>query len=126
MKAKISYIISLIGTLACIIALPLNAESLRISQIDTSTLLLNQEVQVYISVTDDKGAPVDNITVSRFKIFESADGTTYREIPKINSFKTMANYESGINFLLLIDNSGSMYRDIQGKRIRSINKARIS
>jgi Ca-activated chloride channel homolog len=49
-----------------------------------------------------------------FSVYESADGNDYRKIPAITDFQGMVNYESGINFLLMLDNSGSMYEDING------------
>ena len=126
MKTFMTKIYILTGIFVWLMTASLWAESLRISQIDASTLLVNQEVGVYVSVTDNRGEPVDDLSASRFSIFESADGKNFTKIPEITSFRTMANFESGINFLLLIDNSGSMYRDIQGRRVRSDSRARIS
>ncbi len=101
-------------------------DSVRISQIDSSKLLLNQNVKVYISVTDDKGEPIGNLAAGAFKLFESHNRKNFREISRIESFETMANYELGINFLLLIDNSRSMYRTMKGKRTKRKSSQRIS
>jgi Ca-activated chloride channel family protein len=95
------------------------AESVRISQIDPSLLLFKQNVKVYVSVTGRDGAPVKNIGKEKFSVFESADGHVFKRIPAIKDFKTMANYEAGINFLLLIDNSGSMYLDMKQRLTRN-------
>ncbi len=92
------------------------ADQVRISQIDSSRLLLNQEVKLYVSVTDEAGMPVSKLSKDVFTIFESPNGTDFQKIPDISGFETMANYEAGINFLLLIDNSGSMYRNMKGQR----------
>jgi Ca-activated chloride channel family protein len=96
-----------------------HAESVTISQIDPSTLLYNQNVKVYVSVTDKFGAPIKNIRKDDFTVFESADGYNFKLIPEIKGFQTMANYEAGINFLLLIDNSGSMYLDMKQRLTRN-------
>lgn len=102
------------------------ADSVRISQIDSSSLLLNQNVKVYINATDNKGEPIKKLTREMFNIFESADGKKFTKINNIVNFETMANYESGINFLLLVDNSGSMYRTMQGRRTKNKNNTRIA
>lgn len=104
----------------------LSAESLRISQIDPSMLLFNQNVKVYISITDENGAPLKNIGRDKFAIFESADGNKFKQIPEIKDFQTMANYEAGINFLLLIDNSGSMYLNIQQRLTRNAADMKVN
>lgn len=102
------------------------ADSVRISQIDSSGLLLNQNIKLYMSVTDDTGKPVRELPASAFNIYESINGKNFTKIPEISGFDTMANYESGINFLLLIDNSGSMYRNMRGKKTKRDKDRRIS
>jgi Ca-activated chloride channel homolog len=102
------------------------ADYVRISQIDSSRLLLNQEVKVFVSVTDEAGEPAAKLSQDAFTLYESPDSKEYVKIPKINNFQSMANYESGINFLLLVDNSGSMYENIQGKRTRIEKDKRIA
>src|SRR4030067_2968811 len=96
-----------------------HAESVRISQIDPSMLLFKQNVKVYVSVTDKVGAPVKSIGKEKVTVLESADGHAFKRIPAIKDFQTMANYEAGINFLLLIDNSGSMYLDMKQRLTRN-------
>jgi Ca-activated chloride channel homolog len=99
-------------------------DSLRISQIDTTSMLFNQKVKLYLSITDDNGDPVKNLEEQMFKVFESADNTQFQQ-NKIVDFETNSNITNGINFLLLIDNSGSMYLDMNGKRTNEQNKKRI-
>ncbi|MDY6934075.1 MAG: VWA domain-containing protein [Spirochaetota bacterium] len=103
-----------------------SAYSVRISQIDASTLLLNQNIKIYVSVTDEFGEPVKQLQRDAFSILESSNGRDYATIPSISGFETMANYELGINFLLMIDNSGSMYRDLNGKKTKYDSAKRIS
>lgn len=102
------------------------SDSVRISQIDTSKLLFNQDVGVYVSITNDDGDPVKNLTKDMFTIYESTDGNNFEKIDKITEFNNNANYEQGINFLLLIDNSGSMYQDMNGRNTNNENNMRIT
>ena len=102
-----------------------SSESLRISQIDTSSLLLDQNVRAYVSVTNEKGKAIKYLSKWMFNVSESADGKRFQKV-KIVDFLTNANHESGINFLLLIDNSGSMYYDMNGKKTKNKSKMRIT
>ncbi|HOO71324.1 MAG TPA: VWA domain-containing protein [Spirochaetota bacterium] len=108
-------------TILIFCSVPVLAQSVRISQIDTSSLLINQNVRLYVGLSDNKGLPITGCTADNFSLFESQDGKTYTRIPQITAFNPRANYESGINFLLLIDNSGSMYRSMKarGKFLKS-------
>ena len=91
------------------------AENISITQIDTSSLLSDQIVKVYLSITDNSGRPIENIERDMFNVFESVDGNDYTQIDHILDFKSKINVTEGINFFLLIDNSGSMYYTIQGE-----------
>ncbi len=109
-----------------LISSPLFSDNIRIAQIDASRLLINQTVQVYVSVTDEQGKPVEGLTADSFTVYESADGRDFTEIPRITGFKPQANSMDGINFLLLIDNSGSMYDTLSGKPTEDKAKMRIT
>jgi Ca-activated chloride channel homolog len=102
------------------------ANQVRISQIDSSGLLLNQEVKLYVSVTDEIGTPVTKLPKEFFSIFESPNGNDFQRIGDIPGFETMTNYEKGINFLLLIDNSGSMYQNMKGRRTNKEYERKIT
>ncbi len=91
--------------LAAAAAFPLN---LSLAQIDSAGLLLHQGVNAYVSVTDDQGEPVTNLPQEAFSISESPDGEHYTKVPVLR-FEPKAGANEGISFLLLIDNSGSMY-----------------
>ena len=98
------------------------AESLRISQVDNSSLLLNQLVKVYISVTDNNGKPVKDLNKDNIQIFEQS--SSYSEKAKqLEDFLQGANVNHGINMLLVVDNSGSMYWDASGKIKNSKNES---
>ncbi len=102
------------------------SDSVRISQIDTSKLLINQNVDVYVSITNDQGNPIKNLSKEMFTIYESTDGKDFVQIDKITDFNNEVNSQKGINFLLLIDNSGSMYQDMNGRNTSNENNMRIT
>ncbi|MCK5570535.1 MAG: VWA domain-containing protein, partial [Spirochaetes bacterium] len=90
------------------------SESIRISRIDSNSLLLNQKIKVYLSVTDENGKPVKDLGIDNFEIFESPENHTGQE-REILAFEKGVNINRGINLLLVLDNSGSMYWDGSGK-----------
>ena len=49
------------------------ADSVRISQVDSSDLLLKQQIKLYLSVTDDEGTPLTKLKQANFEILESPD-----------------------------------------------------
>ncbi|MDH5560691.1 MAG: VWA domain-containing protein [Deltaproteobacteria bacterium] len=109
-------------------ALPAAAfsESVRIAQIDASGLLFKQKIKLYVSLTDDSGVPLKNAALNQFSVFESADNRDFVEIPQVTDFKIGENYEQGVNFLLMIDNSGSMYRSMEGEKASDEAEMRIT
>ena len=90
------------------------SESIRISRIDSNSLLLNQKIKVYLSVTDENGKPVKDLGIDNFEIFESPENHTGQE-REILAFEKGVNINRGIHLLLVLDNSGSMYWDGSGK-----------
>jgi len=88
-------------------------DSIRISQVDSRTLLINQQVKAYISVTDRDGRPVPGLSRNPFSISESSDSGM--KGCEILSFQESVNISGGINILFVIDNSGSMYWDSSGR-----------
>jgi len=101
------------------------AESLRICQIDTSRLLLNRKVRLSISVTDEDGMAVKNLSEDYFRIYDMANNSAkpgsgekskFKPIAPIDDFRVGANYEEGVYYLLMLDNSGSMYWTLNGNK----------
>lgn len=101
------------------------AINVSVAQIDSSRLLLAQTVGVYASATDDEGNPMPGLRQENFRVLESADGTSWRE-RTITSFTPNAGGTQGIAFLLLIDNSGSMYDTVAGTRTTDAALMRIT
>jgi Ca-activated chloride channel family protein len=100
--------------------------NVRLSQIDPSRLLLTQNVRLYVSVTDDRGLPVEGLGAEAFRIFESPDGQDFQRIEGLSEFKPGAASAEGITFLLLIDNSGSMYDTTAGRATEDVGRMRIT
>ena len=100
--------------------------NVRLSQIDASRLLLTQTVRLYVSVTGDLGVPVEGISPESFTIFESPDGQNFERLEGLTEFKPQAASAEGINFLLLIDNSGSMYDTLEGRTTEETARRRIT
>lgn len=91
------------------------AETLSISQIDSSSLLLSQQVDLYLSLSDEEGNPVEGVKLGDLRVYESADGEDFEPVPAVESLAAKPNKEQGIHILLLIDNSGSMYDTLEGE-----------
>lgn len=104
----------------------LNGENLNISQIDSSSLLLNQNIDLYLQITDEKGDSISGVTKNNFKVSESSNHLEYSSELEILDLKEGINRINGINFLLLVDNSGSMYRAISGEETEDLSEMRIS
>lgn len=97
-----------------------------LAQIDASRLLLTQNVSVYVSVTDDQGRPVEGLGPEGFSIAESSDGVLFQQIRQFSAFTARAGATTGITFLLLLDDSGSMYDSLDNKPTTDPARMRIT
>jgi Ca-activated chloride channel family protein len=86
-----------------------------LAQLDASRLLITQRVDAYVSVTDDNGVPREGLDRGAFRVSESSDGQSFRPVASLLRFQPRAGAENGIAFLLLLDNSGSMYDSLDGR-----------
>lgn len=89
-------------------------EVLGIRQIDTSSLLLSQKIDLYLSVVDEGGGTVTGLTLDDFTVSESPDGLEFGDPAEILRVEEGLNREQGIHILLMLDNSGSMYDKMDG------------
>jgi Ca-activated chloride channel family protein len=99
--------------LATAIHQQVHGNTVRVAQIDNSLLLINQRVGVYVSVTGAGGVPVKGLGREMFTLYESTEEQRL-ERPIID-IREGVNVIQGVNFLLVIDNSGSMYWDAAGR-----------
>ncbi len=103
----------------------LGAQSIRIGQVDPSRLLTRQEVDIYLGVTRAGGDIPTDLAADAFRVEESADGRTFTEA-EVLSLTPVADIDEGITFLLLVDNSGSMYQTIRGEDTEDPEEMRIT
>jgi Ca-activated chloride channel family protein len=102
-----------IGILIFITALfSVNADNIAITGIDSTGILRTQKVNLYITRTNNQGEPAD--PVEDISVFESPNGDDWVPVDDIVVDRE-ANRREGIGFLLLLDNSGSMYDNLEGK-----------
>ncbi|HNQ97389.1 MAG TPA: VWA domain-containing protein, partial [Treponemataceae bacterium] len=85
-------------------------KSLSITQIDNSRLVSTQTIRLYLSIHGESFSPdTQNIIVE-----ESDNGKDFKKVRLVEVTKN-ANQSEGISFFLLLDNSGSMWDDLEGK-----------
>ena len=88
-------------------------ENISISQLDTSKLFISSSIDCYVRLTEENGNPLEIINpesdLSMFHIEE--DKNIYLPVLDIKKNKDSSE---GITFLLLLDNSGSMYDPVRG------------
>ena len=104
-------------------ATAVSAQSLRVTQIDTGALLVQGQIDAYVSLTGPEGDLLKSVDPKAFSASErGADGSRSLEILDV---RAEAARETGIDFLLLVDNSGSMYDPFQegGTRIEYAQQA---
>lgn len=102
------------------------AQNVTVSQVDPSRILVNQEVRLYVSVTDRFGEPVEGLPEESFAVFEAPKPDA--EFVPIESITVTekANVAAGINFFLLVDNSGSMYDTLLGEPTEAPERMRMA
>jgi Ca-activated chloride channel family protein len=101
------------------------SENIAISGIDSSNLLFNGTISLYLNITDNEGETLTGISPKDLLIKESMDGTNYSDV-EITSLSEGSNEDKGISFLLLVDNSGSMYDRINGEETDNFEQTRLS
>lgn len=98
-----------------LVAVPglLAGQSIRLGQVDPNRLLTHQEADLYLGLTDSSGEVPPSVSLNQFLVEESTDGRTFREVPAL-SIRPVSELDAAITFLLLVDNSGSMYQTLEG------------
>jgi Ca-activated chloride channel homolog len=102
------------------------ADTVSLAQLDASRLLVSQRVDAYVSVTDEAGAPLPGLPRDAFRVAESADGQAFTPVQSIITFQPGAGAANGIAFLLLLDNSGSMYDTMDGRKTTDPAQMRVT
>ncbi len=91
----------------------------RISQVDNSGFALKNEISIFVNVDNKR-----NLNKENFKVYEKVQNKDKVEWKqrKITGFKKPDDLGKGINFVLLLDVSGSM----AGRKIKSARDAIVS
>ncbi|HHU35765.1 MAG TPA: VWA domain-containing protein [Treponema sp.] len=98
------------------------SDGITITQIDTSQLLSTQTVRIFVDFNIPSEQSIDT---SKIAIRERADDSTYRDV-RITSISRQVTRDEGISFLLLLDNSGSMWDDLDGNPTTDPESMRIT
>jgi Ca-activated chloride channel family protein len=88
------------------------AQGMSITQIGTEKLLGLQETRLYISAPLLAVAPGTEPPL--FEVWESGDGKDWQPRPVLE-VSLEPNADEGISFFMLLDNSGSMWTDMDGR-----------
>jgi Ca-activated chloride channel family protein len=124
--AKRSAILIPLALASLALAVTASAVNVSLSQIDASRMLLTQNVDLYVSVTGEDGRPTPGLGREQFRVYESVDGKSFGQARGIAGFQSQAGAEEGITFVLLIDNSGSMYDALDGRATKEPARMRIT
>lgn len=100
-------------------------ENISISGIDNSNLLFKGTVSLYLNITDSEGKTLEGISSDDLIIMESFEGKDFSPVETV-SLREGTNEDKGISFLLLVDNSGSMYDRIDGTKANTFDQTRLS
>ncbi|MCK5199515.1 MAG: VWA domain-containing protein, partial [Spirochaetales bacterium] len=88
----------------------ISAQNITITQLDSTELLISSRIDCYLSITDDQGEPLEDVKTDLIRMeHETEEGMNTVEILDIQR-NNLA--EEDITFLLVLDNSGSMYEPV--------------
>ena len=119
MKPKIAHILMVLPAMLMLLpAAGAKAQSLRVAQIDTGQLLVRGTIDAYVSLDDTRSAAAQTAVLSP-EAWSAWETVASSERPlQIVDVASGAAADSGIDFLLLVDNSGSMYERAPDGRTR--------
>ncbi|HUX21030.1 MAG TPA: VWA domain-containing protein [Spirochaetia bacterium] len=100
------------------------AGQMSIAQIDSSRILTQQRVDVYVSVTDPKGRPLSGLSGGDFSLFEGAQGTPLQPVSRF-SLHTGAPAGEGVTLFLIVDNSKGMIAPIDSAASAELQLTRL-
>lgn len=103
----------------------LYSDNISISGIDTTDMIFNGNVSLYLNITDDNGDPLAGVLPEDIVVSESLDREAFEPV-EIVTFSEGHNEDKGIRFLLLVDNSGSMYDRLDGEETEVYDETRIN
>ncbi len=88
----------------------ISAQNITITQLDSSELLTSSRIDCYLSITDNQGKPLEDVRTNLIRMeHETEEGMNTVEILDIQR-NNLSEGETA--FLLVLDNSGSMYEPV--------------
>ncbi len=88
----------------------ISAQNITITQLDSRELLTSSRIDCYLSITDNQGEPLEDVKTDLIRMkHETEEGMDTVEILDIQRNNSA---EGEITFLLVLDNSGSMYEPV--------------
>jgi Ca-activated chloride channel family protein len=93
----------------------LSADEIALSGVDARMSAVTGDVSLYAVVTDPSGRPVENLTADDFIVTDAPEGSNFGEKLDITRFSPAGERRDGLVFMLLIDDSGSMYDGPDGR-----------
>ncbi|MCG8451596.1 MAG: VWA domain-containing protein [Spirochaetales bacterium] len=85
------------------------ATDLAISGADARNQVVNGEVSLFLIALDDDGQPVETLKEDEIQVYQENPETQQRTALEIQNLTSFGHHSAGVDFLLLIDDSGSMY-----------------
>jgi Mg-chelatase subunit ChlD len=98
---------------------------IRIAEVNTRRVILDQTVQLYLGITDSRGRSLPGLSIEDLTIDEATETGAFRPV-EILSVEAGVTADEGITFFLLIDNSGSMYDRIDGTPTNTYSETRMA
>ncbi len=103
-----------------------SAAELTLSGADSRFMAINGEVELYLVASDENGKTLDNLQAGDFILRDSPEGEEPGNPLKITGFAAAGERSEGISFLILVDDSGSMYDDAEGREASSWEESRAA
>lgn len=121
MKKIITIIILLAG------AALLHADDVTVSGVDSRFLAVSGEVNIYAVVTGADGRMKADLNAGDFRLLDAPAGMPFGDgEQEISGFSAAGERRDGISFLLLMDDSASMYRNAAGDRTDNTGEMRAA
>jgi len=98
-----------------VIAVGASARDAALSGVDSRFLAVRGEVDLYVVVADEDGRLVTDMEAGDFAVREAAGNAEFGEQTRISGISSAGERRDGLAFMMLIDDSGSMYDGPDGR-----------
>lgn len=104
----------------------LGADDIALSGVDSRLMAVTGTVNLYAVVTDSSGQPVRNLTAEDFMVRDAPMGEALGDPQPLVDFSVAGERRDGLVFMMLIDDSGSMYDGPDGRSSPSPDRTRAA